>query len=161
METSRAISSEISTQMSKKFEEMQTNLNFQILDVFNASIEPKVLPSNKNAVKSQNSAKITNLDLQAGRPHPRNSSQARPQKVLQSNGLHPENVSNSAGHAENDFPLITVERILWILFKVMMKLVTTETIHDRQLRGKIFEQTLAPAITPATYINKNLKSEKL
>ena len=104
VETSRAISSEISSQMSKKFEEMQTNLNSQILDIINAAIETKVLPSIKNIVKSQNSAKITNLDLRSDRPHPSNSSQARPQKDLQSNGLHPENVSNSAGDAENDFP---------------------------------------------------------
>ena len=98
VETSRAISSEISSQLSKKFEEMQTNLNSQTLDVIN------VLPSIKNAVKSQNSAKITSLDLRSDRSHPSNSSQARPQKDLQSNGLHPENVSNSAGDAENDFP---------------------------------------------------------
>ena len=104
METSRAISSEISSQMSKKFEEIQTNLNSQILDVINAAIETKVLPSFKNAVKSQNSAKITNFDIRSDRPHPRNSSQARPQKDLLSNGLHPENVSNSAGDAEKDFP---------------------------------------------------------
>ena len=52
VETSRAISSEISTQMSKKFEEMQTNLNSQILDAINAAIENKVLPGVKNAVKS-------------------------------------------------------------------------------------------------------------
>ena len=52
VETSRAISSEISTQMSKKFEEMQTNLNAQILDAINAAIENKVLPGVKNAVKS-------------------------------------------------------------------------------------------------------------
>ena len=49
--------------MSKKSEEMQTNLNSQILDVINAAIETKVLPSIKNAVKSQYSAKNTNLDL--------------------------------------------------------------------------------------------------
>ena len=52
VETSRAISSEISSQMSEKFEEIQTNLNSQIFDVNNAAIETKVLPSIKNAVKS-------------------------------------------------------------------------------------------------------------
>ena len=52
VETSRAINSEISSQMSEKFEEIQTNLNSQILDVNNAAIETKVLPSIKNAVKS-------------------------------------------------------------------------------------------------------------
>ena len=35
VETSRAISSEISSQMSRKIEEMQTGLNSQIFDVIN------------------------------------------------------------------------------------------------------------------------------
>ena len=58
VETSRAISSEISSQMSKKLEEKQANLNSQILDIINSAIEDKVLPSIKIAVKSQNSTKM-------------------------------------------------------------------------------------------------------
>ena len=86
-----AISSEISSQMSKQFEEMQTNTNSQILDVINAAIETKVLPSIKNAVKSQYSAKNTNLDLRSDGLHPNNFSQVRSQKDLQLNRPHPEN----------------------------------------------------------------------
>ena len=93
VETSRAISSEISPQMSTKFEEMQTNLNSQILDVINAAIETKLLPSIKNAVKSQYSVKNTILDLRSDGPHPRNFGLVRPQKDGQSNRLHPENVT--------------------------------------------------------------------
>ena len=66
VETSRAISSEIIRP--RKFEEMQTNLNSQIIDVINAAIENKVHPSNKNAVKSQSSAKKTILDLRSDGP---------------------------------------------------------------------------------------------
>ena len=58
VETSRASSSKISSQMSKKFEEMQSSLNSQILDVINTAIDTRVLPSIKNAVKGQNAAKI-------------------------------------------------------------------------------------------------------
>ena len=102
VETSRAISS---SQMSKRFGEVQTNLNSQILDVINAAIETKLLLSIKNAVKErQNSAKITNLDLRSDGPHPSNSNQAHPRKDLQSNRLHLENVSYTSGDAENDFP---------------------------------------------------------
>ena len=110
VETSRAISSEISTQMSRKFEEMQTILNSQILDAINVAIENKVLPGLENAVKSQSSAKNTNLDLRSDGPHPSNSSQVHPQKDLQSNRLHPENVSYVAGDAQNDFPRLVTLR---------------------------------------------------
>ena len=57
VETSRAISWEVSTQMSKKFEEMQTNLKSQTLDVIDAAIENKVLPGIKSPVKTQSSDK--------------------------------------------------------------------------------------------------------
>ena len=39
IETSKAISSEISSQMSRKFEELQSSLNSQILDVINTAID--------------------------------------------------------------------------------------------------------------------------
>ena len=65
VETSRTISSEISSQMSRNFEEMQSSLNSQILDVINTAIDTRVLPSIKNAVRGQNSAKNTSLDLRS------------------------------------------------------------------------------------------------
>ena len=54
VENSKAISSEISSQMSKKFKELQSSLNSQILDVINTAIDTRVLPSIKNAVRRQN-----------------------------------------------------------------------------------------------------------
>ena len=59
MRTSKAISSEISSQMSRKFEEMQTSLNSHTLDTINTAIEKRVLPGVKNAVKKQSSAENT------------------------------------------------------------------------------------------------------
>ena len=96
VETSRAISSEISSQMSKKLEEKQANLNSQILDIINSAIEDKVLPSIKIAVKPQNSAKNAYLDLRSDGLHTGYSSQAHAQKDLQSDGPHSINVSNMA-----------------------------------------------------------------
>ena len=61
VEPSRAISSEISSQMSRTFEEMQKSLNSQILDIIIAAIETRMLPSIKNAVGSRISAKNTNF----------------------------------------------------------------------------------------------------
>ena len=93
--------------MSRKLEEIQANLNSQILDVINSAIEDKVLPSIKIAVKSQNSAKNTNLDLRSDGPHPSNSSQARTQKDRQSDGLHSINASHMFENTQNEFPRLT------------------------------------------------------
>ena len=46
-ETSRAINSDISSQMSRKLEEMKLVLDLHILDVMNSAIEEKVIPSIK------------------------------------------------------------------------------------------------------------------
>ena len=104
VETSRSISSEISTQMSRKFEEMQSSLNSQKLDVENTAIETRVLPSIKNAASRQNSAKNANLDLRSDGLHHSNAVQENSQKDLRSNRIHPENTSKSAQNAQNEFP---------------------------------------------------------
>ena len=87
VETSRSTSSEISSQMSRKLEEMKSDLITRILDANNTEIENWVLPSVKNAVRGQTSA-----------------SQVRPQRDLRSNGLHSEIASQVAQDAHKDFP---------------------------------------------------------
>ena len=107
--TRRAIRSKISSQISRKLEEMQTNLITHILEAINTVIERKVLPSIKNAIKTQNSAENTILDLWSDGLYPISFSQVRPQKDLQSERLHPENDTHVALDAQNDFPrLITM-----------------------------------------------------
>ena len=110
IETSRVIISEISSQMSRKFQEMQTSLNSQILDVINTAIDTRVLPSIKNAVRRQNSAKNTSLDLRSDGLHEDTAAPGNSQKDLRSNGLHPENTSKSYQDAQNEFPrLISIK----------------------------------------------------
>ena len=104
VETSRTMSSEISTQMSWKFEEMQSSPTSQILNVINTAIETRVLPRIKNAVSRQNSAKNANLDLRSDGLHHSNAVQENSQKDLRSNSLHPEITSKSAKNAQNEFP---------------------------------------------------------
>ena len=82
-----------------------------------------MLPGIKNAVKSQSSAKTTNLDLRSDGPHPSNFSKVHPQKDLQSSRLHPGNVHYVAGDAQNDFP----------------RLVTLRTDHINHCRGNPME----------------------
>ena len=110
VETSRAISSENSSQMSRKFQEMQTSLNSQILDVINTAIDTRVLSSIKNAVRRQNSAKNTNLNLRSDGLHQDTAAPENSQKDLQSSRLHPENTYKSYQDAQNDIPrLISTE----------------------------------------------------
>ena len=110
IETSRVISSEISSQMSRKFQEMQTSLNSQILDVINTAIDTRVLPSIKHAVRRQNSAKNTSLDLRSDGLHEDTAAPGNSQKDLRSNRLHPENTSKSYQDAQNEFPrLISIK----------------------------------------------------
>ena len=104
VETSKAISSEISSQMSRKFEELQSILNSQILDAINTAIETRVLPSIKNIVGRQNSTKNANLDLRSDGLHHSNAAQENSQKDIRSNRLHPENAGKSAQDAQNEFP---------------------------------------------------------
>ena len=104
VETSKAISSEISSQISRKFEELQSSLNSQILDVLNTAIDTRVLPSIKNAVQETELSKKYKFgplvrwtaSRQCG---PRNS-----QKDLRSDRLHPEYGKKSAQDAQNEFP---------------------------------------------------------
>ena len=110
VETSKAISSEISLEMSRKVKEMQTSLNSQIIDVINFAIETRVLPSIENAVGRQNSAQNKNLDLRSDGLHQDSPARENPQKDLRSNRPHPENVSKSTQDAQKEFPrLISVK----------------------------------------------------
>ena len=104
VETSKAIRSEISSQMSRKLEEKQSSPNSQVLDVINTAIETRVLPSIKNVVGSLNLTKNTNLDLRSDGLHHSIVAQENSQKDLRSNRLHPENASESAQDAQNEFP---------------------------------------------------------
>ena len=47
--------------MSRKLEEMESDLNSYILNVIDSAIEEKVIPSIRSALGSQNSAKNSNL----------------------------------------------------------------------------------------------------
>ena len=108
VETSRAISSKISTQVSRKFEEKQNILSSQILDVINTAIETSVLPSIKSAVGRRNPAKNVDLDLWSDGLHHSDAAQENYQKDVRSNRLHPENTSKSAQNAQNEFPRLVL-----------------------------------------------------
>ena len=103
-ETKRAINSEISSQMFRNLEDMKSDLNSHILNVFDSAIEEKVIPSIKFALGSQNSAENTNLDLRSDGQHPSTFSQVRPQRDLRSNGPDQEIAGKAAQDAEKDFP---------------------------------------------------------
>ena len=75
VETRRAINSEISTQMSRRFEEIKSDLNSHILEVLNATIEEKVLPTIRNVVGVNEGARCAKWDLRSDGRHPHMTSQ--------------------------------------------------------------------------------------
>ena len=87
-ENIRAINAKISSQMSRKLEELKADLNSSIVEVISSAPEEKVIPSIQNAIEGQNSAKITVLDLRLDEPHPSNFGQVRTQRDLRLKGLH-------------------------------------------------------------------------
>ena len=111
VETKRLINSKISSQMSRKLEELKTDLNSHIFDVINSALEERVLPSIKSALETKNSAKNAILELRLHGPHSSNFSQERAQRDLRSYGRHPENSSHRFHDAHNDFPrLVTMNK---------------------------------------------------
>ena len=75
-ETNRMIISEVSSQLSRKLEEMKSDLNSHIVEVINSAIEEKILPSIENAVASNVAAKNTKRDLRSDGRHPGTAGQA-------------------------------------------------------------------------------------
>ena len=74
-ETIRAISSEISTQLSRRFEEFKSDLNSHISEIIIAAIEEKLLPTIRGVVGASEGAKSTKWDLQSDGRHPNTSGQ--------------------------------------------------------------------------------------
>ena len=67
-ETKQAINSEISSQMSRKLEEVRIELDANVLEAINSTIEEKVLPTIQNALNAHSlssSAKLVNLDIRS------------------------------------------------------------------------------------------------
>ena len=109
VETSRAINSEISSQMSRKLEEMKSDPNSHILNAIDSAIEEKVIPSIRNALESQNSTENTNSDLRSDGPHPSTFGQVRPQRDLRSVGPQQQIAGKASQDAKKDFPkLVTM-----------------------------------------------------
>ena len=67
-ETSRAINSEITSQMSRKFETIRIDLNSHIIEVHNSAIEEKVLPTIQNAIGAHDVDSNRKVDLRSDGP---------------------------------------------------------------------------------------------
>ena len=68
-ETSRALSSETSSQMSRKDEEIKSDINSHKLEVNISANQQKVLPSIENALKPIKTSSNTKCDLRSEVPH--------------------------------------------------------------------------------------------
>ena len=95
--------------MSRKLEEMRSDLNSHILNAIDSAIEEKVIPSIRDALESQNSTKNTNSDLRSDGPHPSTFGQVRPQRDFRSVGPQQQIAGKASQDAKKDFPrLVTM-----------------------------------------------------
>ena len=69
IETTRLISEEISNQMSRKFNEVKTNLSSQVQEAITAAITNTVLPAIQNTLETQGRLDFTMVDRGSNGPH--------------------------------------------------------------------------------------------
>ena len=98
------MNSEISSQMSRKIEEMKSDLNSHILEVINSAIEEKILPSIENVITSNREAKNTKWDLRSDGRHPDRNIQMTQNSDLESHGWHKKNFANRSRTPGRTFP---------------------------------------------------------
>ena len=84
-ETSRMINSEISSQMSRKMEEMKSVLNSHIL-IINSAIEEKILPRIEKVISNNGEAENAKWDLRSDGRHPVRHIQITQNSDLESHG---------------------------------------------------------------------------
>ena len=146
VETSRAINSEISTQMSRIFEELQSSLKSQILDVTNTAIEIRVIPKMQLAGKIQRKMQIWTIGqmdcikvMRCRKILRRTYGQINCIQKILVNQLRTLRMSFRDWYRLKVAKCITVERIQRILKEPMMRRVTTDDIRlFRYISTKIF-----------------------
>ena len=98
------INSEISSQLSRKIEEMKSDLNSHILEVINSAIEEKILPSIENVVTSNRETKNAKWDLRSDGRHPDRNTQMTQNSDLESHGRHKNNFCQQVQDSGENFP---------------------------------------------------------
>ena len=104
VETSRMINSEISSQMSRKIEEMKSDLNSHILEVNNSAIEERILPSIENVIASSREVKNTKWDLRSDGRHPDRNIQTTQNSDIESHGRQKNKFCQQVQGSGENFP---------------------------------------------------------
>ena len=110
-ETNRVINSEISSQMSRKLDEIKSDLNFRIMELINSAIEGKILSSIENAVSSNEAAKNTKWDLRSDGRHPSTAEQTTQKLDSQSHRLHKSKFNQQTKCFSENFPRLIATSI--------------------------------------------------
>ena len=102
IETTRIISDEVSNQISRRLNEINTSLKFQIQDAISNAITEKILPSIQNTLEMQGRPNSTMVDRRSNGLHPSPRSTEFTIKDQRSSGLQRNTeVGNSQGTMEN------------------------------------------------------------
>ena len=86
--------------MSRKLEEMRSDLNSHISNAIDSAIEERVIPSIRNVLESQN----THLDLRSDGPHPNTFDRVRPHRDQRSDGPNQQIAGRTSLDVKKDFP---------------------------------------------------------
>ena len=92
VETNRTINSEFSSEVSRQLEELKSDLNALILEVFNSAIAGKVLPWIENAIRLTKTTSNTKWDLRSDGPHQSEFGQATQKRDIRSDAPHQSQV---------------------------------------------------------------------
>ena len=84
IETTRLINDEISSQLSRKLNEIKTSLNSQIQNALSAAITNTVLPSIQNTLNMQGGPNFTIVDPRSNEPHQGSKAASSANKNLRS-----------------------------------------------------------------------------
>ena len=90
--------------MSRKIEEMKSDLKSHILDVINSAIEEKILPSIENVIANKRETKNAKWDLRSDGRHPDRNIQMTQNSDLESHGRHKSKFCQQVQDSGENFP---------------------------------------------------------
>ena len=90
--------------MSRKIEELKSDLNSHILEVINSAIEEKILPSIENVISNNREGKNAKWDLRSDGRHPDKNVQITQNSDFESLGRHRNKFCQQVQDSGENFP---------------------------------------------------------
>ena len=157
IETTRIISDEVSNQISRRLDEINTSLNFQIQDAISNAITEKILLSIQNTLEMQGRPNSTMVDRRSNGLHPSPRSTEFTIKDQRSSGLQRNTeVGNSQGTMENrPKTCFTQENS-----RLRSRESSTDSINSEQNRDMVTGANPTPHMVPEFLTGRPMQSRE-